>query len=144
MRGFPLVNGALIVLALCLALLPLWKLTRASPLRATEQRFEEDARATVSTRISVRYAHPPSVLTVSHLGESVWSPSSSAEIDAGKALQLALPEEGIDLLVTATWPEGTPMTALEVMLEPEARFEQSRVLWGEGQCDDILTFTWDD
>ncbi len=141
MRGFPLINGALILLALGLALAPLWQLTNAQTETPTTT-SEVTEHTKVPTEVSVRYAHAPTKLTISHLGQDLWSATTANGINEGIELELPLPKEGIDLHVTATWPAGTPSTALEITLEPEALPEQSHVLWGDGSVDDILTFQW--
>lgn len=143
MRGFPLINGALILLALGLALVPLWKLTSAPEVVAVPAVQTED-RVTIPTAISVQYAHAPDRLVISHLGQELWSAGSATEIDEGAEVALALPKEGIDLHVAATWPAGTPKTAIEIALEPEALAKQSANLWSEDGADDILTFQWDE
>ena len=143
MRGFPLINGALILLALGLALVPLWRLTSA-PQVAARPAVQTEDRATTPTEISVQYAHAPERLVISHLGQELWSAGSAAEIDEGAEVALALPKEGIDLHVVATWPAGTPKTAVEIALEPEALAKQSAILWSDVGVDDILTFQWDE
>ena len=90
--------------------------------------------------ISVKTAHQPTSLTLSHLGKVVWQANSSQTFET----RLVIPPEGIDLVVHAVWPEGTPESAIEITLEPEALTEVSRVLWGEGDVEDVLTFVWEE
>jgi hypothetical protein len=144
MRGFPLINGALILIALVVALIPLVRLTSAQRAELPTTVPTPTPSQGIPVTISARYAHPPTQLVISHLGQELWSAASRSEIDEGVNLALPLPEEGIDLLVTAAWPNGTPNTALEITLEPESLREQSKVLWGEGQAEDVLTFQWND
>lgn len=96
-----------------------------------------------SLTLSVRYAHTPLSLRVSHLGAALWEASDEESLEAGLETNLLLPREGVDLLVEATWPKGTPLTALELTMEPEGKASQSVVVWGEGQLEDVVTFVWE-
>ena len=142
MRGFPLLNGAFIVMALGLVLLPLLRLTSSDAGSTKPSAPTMPQPSGIATGISVRYAHAPTSLTLSHLGKTLWQTTSVAEIDAGREVPLILGSEGIDLLLAVIWTEGTPATAIGITLQPEGLAEQSQVLWGEGSVEDVLTFVW--
>lgn len=143
MRGFPLINTAVILLALGLILLPLAHLTsskvEAPPSLPAES---QPVEAAIPVTISARFAHAPTRLTLTHLGRVIWQADSSAAVAEGCELLLDIPREGIDLLVHVVWPENTPESALELSLEPTALAGRSQILWGEGEVEDVLTFTW--
>ena len=142
MRGFPLINAAIILVALGVILVPLVKLTSAPPTviadRPLLQTETEDPNS-VSVSLSFRSAHTPDSIKVSHLGKLLVNTDS---VDDIIDVDLMIPEEGVDLLVDVQWPNGTPETALELTLEPTARDSLAQVLWGEGQVEEILTFVW--
>lgn len=146
MRGFPLVNALVIVLALGAFFVPLRHLTRPAPESGSspegDDLVETLAGDLVPVGVSVRFAHSPVSLTLSHLGEIVWRAESAEAMKDGNVITLPIPPEGIDLMLHARWPEGTPETVLELTLTPEALPEQSAILWGEGEVEDVLTFVW--
>ena len=72
----------------------------------------------------------------------MWEVTESEAMETGTETFLLLPKEGVDLIVEAAWPEGTPLTALELTMEPEMRDSQSVVVWGEGDLEEVVTFVW--
>ena len=65
--------------------------------------------------------------------------ASPMEADA----QLALPDSGAELLVSATWPQGTTESAITVEIEPDGRDAQSQTRWSNsGQMNEVLTYKW--
>ena len=142
MRGFPLLNGAFILLALGVILVPLLRLTGdpAETPSSSEVATEDSEKREVA--MVVRYAHEPASLAISHLGEAIWETTSSAEMKQGKKVSMEIPDEGFDLFVSVEWPAGTPETALQLTLTPESLEEQTQVLWGQGDYGDVLSFVW--
>ena len=140
MRGFPLINAAVILLALCAVLVPLLRLTSSSDASPAVEISNEphDMSGAIPVAVSVKSAHQPRSLTLSHLGDVIWQAGASQPSE----VSLVIPPEGIDLVVHAVWPEGTPESAIEITLEPEAFDGVSQVLWGEGEIEDVLTFIW--
>jgi hypothetical protein len=52
-------------------------------------------------------------------------------------------EDGDELWVSASWPSGTPDTALTVELEPDGLEQKSETRWSEaGELSEVLTFHW--
>ena len=145
MRGFPLVNAVVILLALGLVLVPLLSLTSSSPENTDLSRnevVEPSGDQAVPVAISLRYAHRPGRVALSHLGKVIWQADAAGALERGAEVSLVIPPEGIDLLVHAVWLEGTPESALEITLEPEALPELSQVIWGRGEVEDVVTFVW--
>lgn len=136
MRGFPLINTAVILVALGLILIPMIKLTSAPPKVTPRKSIDDTPSDTIPVEIEVRHAHQPEQLSISHLGKEIWTIGSDSET------QLVIPEEGVDLLVQVRWPEGTPESAVEISLAPQAMASLSRNLWGKGDLEEILTFVW--
>ena len=57
--------------------------------------------------------------------------------------QFALPDSGLELLVSAIWPQGTQEAALTVEIEPDGREAISQTRWSSGgQLNEVLTFKW--
>ena len=141
MRGFPALNALLLLAGLSLLWIPLARLTGA-PDRIPEAPQSDAPHQESPVRLSLRFAHPPLSLRVSHLDTVVWETSDPEAMADGTVIQLAIPPEGIDLALSATWPDGTPESALQLELEPEGLDTQSAVVWGEGSVDEILAFVW--
>lgn len=142
MRGFPLINAAIILVALGLILVPLIKLTSTpsvGPAFANAPADLANDSESVTVSISFRSAHAPESIKVSHLGKTLVDTDT---VQATFEVGMAIPEEGVDLLVEVVWPNGTPDTALEVTLEPTAQESLAQVLWAEGSAEEILTFVW--
>ncbi len=141
MRGFPLINAGIILLALAALMIPLVQLTSAPPAVQIEVDKRPEETSTPIT-LSVRWAHRPEKLSVHHLGKVLWR--WSGEDDAECETSLPISSVGIDLLVTVEWPEGTPESAIELSVEPRALETQKGILWGEGATEEVLTFKWED
>lgn len=144
MRGFPLFHTGLMVIALAVLAWPLIILTRpASSVQAAPvQQSEVSLAAHIPVRLDARWAHVPEYLLVSHLGEPLWEAASLSALQAGLDATLSIPEEGVDLEVTVRWPEGTPTSALQLTVTPEALPAQDQVLWGTVDESDVLTYQW--
>ncbi len=93
--------------------------------------------------LRVRYAHKPLKISLKEAKrELIIKPDLSAsplEIET----QLAIRPEGNELSLEASWPEGTPDTALTIEIEPDGRDARSETVWSQGaDLSEILTFLW--
>jgi hypothetical protein len=152
MRPSPLVLLALVAVGFSLIAVPLARLTGESgawQAPATEPSTSAEAGAApgVSTLVRIRFAHPPLGVTVTQDGRRV-ATFGAPDGDAGGLLEqqatLRWPAEGpVDMLVEATWADGTPPTALGVELEPDGHETRRLTAWTEGATlTEMLTFSW--
>lgn len=96
----------------------------------------------VPTVITVRCAHRPEALSISHRGRLLWqsgTPGLYEEAECG----LPLKDGSVTLTVSARWPEGTPDTPVTLELEPEGRPSVSATRWSFGpSLNDSYSFSW--
>ncbi|MEN3940071.1 hypothetical protein WJU23_02175 [Prosthecobacter sp. SYSU 5D2] len=165
MRGFPPIQLFLLGLVFCLLAFPLASLTQGYGEAAAAQEHGghhhevgegvavvkggsehpegEHKHVEVPVLVRLRFAHAP--LTVSlmqgdeELAEKLDLSASPVEFKAG----MEVSHDGNELIVSATWPEGTPETALTVELEPDGFETRSETRWSSGtELNEVLTFTW--
>jgi len=93
----------------------------------------------ISAYLEIHSAHPFEKINV-QIGEASWQfapGEDEKEILYERSSQL-------NLLISATWPEGTPRTAIQLELIPEATASRTHTLWGIGEVTEELTFTWEE
>ncbi len=93
----------------------------------------------VSAYLEIDSAHPFETLSV-QIGDASWNfapGEDEKEIHYERNSQL-------NLLVTATWPEDTPKTAIKLELIPEATPARTHTLWGLGKVTEEVSFTWEE
>jgi hypothetical protein len=134
MRGSPLAQAALVVVALLLLLMPLHRLT---------QREQRPSPAVVSTptkqvHLAVRTTAVPCRFQITFLGKTLWAEDASTP-ELAKDFEIAFPKEGIDLVVDAVW-ESKALAAMEITLSLPDGTAIQKTLWGEGTANDVLTF----
>ncbi len=135
MKGAPLIRLALVVLALLLLALPLRRLTSrtsASPVAAAP------ATAASTVELTLSSTRAPFHFLITHLGKTIWEGNSS-DLSVARQLSLPFPREGIELWAEASW-EGDAPAALKAELQRDHRVSPPRILWGNGQAEDILHF----
>ncbi|TDU71095.1 hypothetical protein EI77_02213 [Prosthecobacter fusiformis] len=165
MRGFPPVQLFLLGLVFVGLAIPLVQLTNgyaASPVHAEDGGHEEHAHdgeqvvkggtdhpegdhkhVEVPTLVRLRFAHRP--LTVSLLQEGA-ELADKLDLNASPVefkTDLEVSHDGNELIISATWPEGTPDTALTLELEPDGFETRSETRWStEAALNEVITFTW--
>lgn len=152
MRPSPLVLMVFVAIGFALIAIPLVRLTRAEGAwRGGEERVAagpgEGRTPGVSTLVRIRFAHAPVRVTLTQDGRPVADfgvPEDPGSGQMERSAHLAGPVEApVDLLVEATWPEGTPPTALGVEVEPDGAETRRATVWGEGSSlTELLTFSW--
>lgn len=138
LRQFFPALGAVILLGLFL-----YNMTAGTPpAREMSRPAPAEQTADIPTVITVRCAHRPESLSISHAGRVLWqsgSPGLHEEVECG----LPLKEDSITLTVSARWPEGTPDTPVTLELEPEGRQAASATRWSFGpSLNDSYSFSW--
>lgn len=140
MRGSPPIQIFLLGLMFVVLAVPLSHLTgTTTPVKAAA--VEKVVEKSVKGLVRVRYAHKPVTLSVK-IGEKEVIQSveeSPMEVEA----PLPSPKDGVDVFVKATWPEGTPDTAVTVELEPDGLATRSETRWSSAaSLDEVITFEW--
>ena len=147
MRGFPPLHFLLFVLAFAIFAVPLSRLTFARPQvnAPTEDERELTATDPRPTYVRLRFAHVPTNVSVT-LGEQtiIGDDTAVGKNTTEMKLPLVVPKEGVELMVTATWPSGTPDTAVTVEMEPDEMETKSVTVWSNGTNLNrhVCSFTW--
>jgi len=149
MRHWP-ITEALVVLVLGLILLvPLLHVTGRESVVDNAGSAETGEPETAASNpeaarspswISVRSPHPLANLRLSCEGETLIQTQSVNRVET--AADLPIGRTGIELLLEAAWPDGTPESVVEILIEPDTLEASTRSVWGEGTVDDILSFQW--
>jgi hypothetical protein len=121
---------------------PLASLTTARKAAAAPQRVAQ-AASLHKTLLRLRFAHPPKNLSLK-LGdkELLDRPGLAASpIEAQSELQI--PAEGVEFILSAEWPDGTPDTALTLEVEPDGLDTKSETRWSLGSSmTEVISFQW--
>jgi hypothetical protein len=146
-RGFPPLHVITFAIAFALLAIPLAQLTFARPneLPVAQVRVDQKAENKVPTFIRVRMAHVPTSLSLKVEGRELLSAEQlkPKETDLSLETEIAIPTDGLEILATATWPDGTPDTALTLELEPSEKENRSLTNWSAGkQLSAAYTFRW--
>ena len=147
MRGFPPLHVLIFAVAFALLALPLSRLTFARPDAAptSHVKTEKKAEDKVPTFIRMRLAHVPISLSLQVDGHELLSPEQQKpkETEISLDTEIAIPADGIEIIATATWPDGTPDTALTLELEPNEKENRSLTNWSTGnKLSAPYTFRW--
>ena len=145
MRGFPPLHLLLFAIAFGIVAVPLSHLTFARPaVVRTETGKPAAIPDGVHAYVRLRFAHVPEKVSVRLgnqllLDEKTTAPTAIMETEA----TFVIPKEGIELLVEATWPTGTPSTAITLELEPDEEESRSQTHWSaDAALSQIYSFVW--
>ena len=147
MRGSPALHLFIVLLGFAVFAVPLAKLTFARPEiphpHAVAPIHEVPAGKTKCV-ITVRFVQKPTTLSLKIGGkDEVTGLSNSPASPAETTAELVLPEAGLEVLASASWPQGSPEQALTVDIEPDGREALSLTKWSVGgQLNEVLTFHW--
>ncbi|WP_395737926.1 hypothetical protein [Prosthecobacter sp.] len=141
MRGFPPIQIFLLCLMFVVLAVPLSHLTgtvsvakAAAPAKVVEEK-------SVKALVRVRYAHRPAKLSVKIGDKEQITVIEDTPLEWRTSLPS--PRDGADVFVQATWPEGTPDTALTLEVEPDGLASRSETRWSSGgTMDEVITFIW--
>jgi hypothetical protein len=137
MRSSPPLQLALVLLGFILLAWPLIRLTSALPRQVDEVQAPVKNEGKLHSLLRVRYAHAPSKISLKH-GAVELLPAGGYEAE----VELPFPKEGLELILSAQWPDGTPDTALTVELEPDGMDAQSQTRWSAAAVvDEVILFS---
>lgn len=146
MRGFPPIQIFILALLFGLMAVPLVRLTGNAPEQPSSQTQEvADASASkaVPAWIRVRHAHKPLKLSLKSDGKELLQHQDLSESLIEFESSFPISKDGHEISLEASWPPGTPDTAVTVEIEPEGHDARSETRWSsEAAMQEILSFTW--
>lgn len=148
MRGYPPIQLFFLMLAFGAMAVPLARLTFAKekPLLALAAQPVKETKHT-PTQLRIRFAHPVKSLSVKLADREVLQDTTTGVAAFTSPVEvkadLDIPAEGVEFIVSAEWPDGTPDTALTLELEPDALDSKSETRWSSGnQMTEVISFQW--
>ena len=142
MRGSPPLHLVLFMVAFALLAIPLSHLTFARP-ESVVTTSQVQASEKTSTQLRFRFAHKPVSISVKLDGTELFSAKVPDKSTASVRNELTIPKEGLELVVTVAWPEGTPDTAFTMEVEPDGMDMQTQTHWSSGShMEEFYTFQW--
>jgi hypothetical protein len=140
MRGFPPIQIFLLCLMFGVIAVPLSHLTGETS-NAKVVVTSSEAASSINALLRLRFAHRPASLSLKVADQEAFSAVGDSPMEA--EVSLSALERGVDVFLVATWPEGTPDTALTLEIEPDGLEVRSETRWSSsGGLDEVITFTW--
>jgi hypothetical protein len=140
MRGFPPIQLFLLCLAFVALAVPLSHLTGNPSNAKVIQPAVKEAQS-VKALLRLRFAHKPSTLSLKIADKELITTTDASPLEVGAVL--ASTQDGVDVFLSATWPDNTPDTALTLELEPDGLEARSETRWSSaGSLDEVITFSW--
>ena len=121
---------------------PLVNLTTARSAATSVPKLEQPSGSHPS-HLRLRFAHAPKAVSLK-MGEkeflsNVALNTSPIETQA----DLAIPPDGIEFILAAEWPDGTPDTALTLEIEPDGLDTKTETRWSSGgTMTEVISFQW--
>ena len=117
---------------------PLAQLTFAKPKVAPPAARQKAASKLIPSLLRIRCVPGPTSVSLK-LGDRELLPASARETSA----DLDIPADGVEFILSATWPEGTADTALALEIQPEGLDTKSETRWSSGsQMTEVISFQW--
>ena len=140
MRGFPPIQLFLLSLAFVALAVPLSHLTgNTHNAKVIQPAVKETQR--VKALLRLRFAHPPTTLSLTLADKELIASAEASPLELHAVL--ASTQDGVDVFLSATWPENTPDTALTLEIEPDGLEARSETRWSAaGSLDEVITFSW--
>lgn len=140
MRGFPPIQIFLLCLAFIVLAVPMSHLTgntgNAKVVKAAAKEAEN-----VKALLRLRFAHKPTTLSLKLADKELITSADASPLEVDAVLPAT--KEGVDVFLSATWPENTPDTALTLEIEPDGLEARSETRWSSaGSLDEVITFSW--
>ena len=142
MDGRPWLRILVVVLGFLLLGVPVWSTTagrtegRGAP--AVGKKVPE-----ASLHVSVVFSQPPSSFELSTAGLVICRGTGPERRFSGE-WNGALPKEGVDFLIKASWPAGSPESATRVRLSRDDAELADQTFWAEGTLVEAVTARGED
>lgn len=141
MRGSPPIQIFLLCLAFTLLAVPLSQLTGTNTQAKPVAKAAANAEKSRGARLRVRYAHRPATLSVKIDDKELAGDITTSPVEMKTTLLAA--EKGVDVFVEASWPEGTPSTALTLEMEPDGLETRAETRWSsDAALNEVVPFAW--
>jgi len=88
-------------------------------------------------KIQVDFVQAPAQFHVLHLGKTILE-GKGPQLNFSTEAQLAMPREGIELVLEATWPKGAPQSVVRLQCETGGERITDRTFWGRGDITQII------
>jgi hypothetical protein len=140
MRGFPPIQLFLLCLAFIALAVPLSHLTgNTHNAKVIQPAVKETQR--VKALLRLRFAHPPTTLSLTLADKELIASAEASPLELHAVLPAT--QDGVDVFLSATWPQNTPDTALTLEIEPDGLEARSETRWSAaGSLDEVITFSW--
>jgi hypothetical protein len=136
MEGRPWLRILLILIGFTLLGFPVWSSTR--PGEVVIPTKEKVAAAEQPLHVQVSFAEPPASFDLEYLG-SILCKGAAPQRDFSCDWKVGVPKEGVDLFVSASWPEGSPKTAVRVKVFRDGNPLADETFWTEGSLAETVT-----
>jgi hypothetical protein len=140
MRGFPPIQLFLLCLAFIALAVPLSHLTgNTHNAKVIQPAVKETQR--VKALLRLRFAHPPTTLSLTLADKELIASAEASPLELHAVLPAT--QDGVDVFLSATWPQNTPDTALTLEIEPDGLEARSETRWSSASSlDEVITFSW--
>jgi hypothetical protein len=140
MRGFPPIQLFLLCLAFIVLAVPLSHLT-GNTSNAKVIKVAAKEASSVKALLRLRFAHKPATLSLKIADKELIATTDASPLELDAVLPST--KAGVDVFLSATWPENTPDTALTLEIEPDGLEARSETRWSSaGNLDEVITFSW--
>lgn len=136
MEGRPWLRILLILIGFSLLGLPVWSITHSAAAVAPVKAPAESVA--LPLRVEVTFVSPPTSFDLEYLGAPLLS-GHAPERDFATDWKVAIPEEGVDLFVSAEWPAGTPATAVRVRVLRDGNSLADQTFWADESLAETIT-----
>jgi len=137
MRGSPLIRAVLVIAALLLALIPLWKLTHAADVVMAPV---SKPLVNVSVHMELTFSQTASSFQILYLGKVIWEGQNSAG-PVQKDVEMHFRRRASIYRSRRHSPIPAPIPRCVSLSPPTARDPIEKTAWGQqGSVDDVLTF----
>jgi len=140
MRGFPPIQLFLLCLAFVALAVPLSHLTGNTSHAKVVKVAAKEAKS-VKALLRLRFAHPPTTLSLTLADKELIASAEASPLELHAVLPAT--QDGVDVFLSATWPQNTPDTALTLEIEPDGLEARSETRWSSASSlDEVITFSW--
>jgi len=140
LKGSPIREFILVLLAGCLLALPLFYLTRPSRRAPPAGARPAAASDEIPAWFSLRLSHTPERFTLRQGGQVLAQGGGLLRVEDDLVLQ----HDGghVAVQLTLQWPDDVPSAYVELSLEPVEMPEQRLGFWAAGTVTRTLEFSW--
>lgn len=119
-------------------MIPVFRVTR--PVAGTEKSAAAATPAEEPGWVSLRFSSDPVSFALRQHEKIIWLEEQAAGRFFEKAIPLQLDPYGVEFAVSARVPDIE--TAIEVTFESSGRPIRHMTIWGEGEIDETVSFSW--